>query len=157
MPEELKAYIAGFLDGDGCIMAQLVKRSGYRYGYQIRLSIVFYQKAKHRHFLEWLKTKLKYGYVRNRNDGMSEYAIVGMNEVAKILGLLKSHLHLKRQLATEIIRISEIQKNPDVKTYLKFCRLVDKTAQYTYSKKRKITTAMVEKYLEDHNIFPRND
>lgn len=153
MPEELKAYIAGFLDGDGCIMAQLVKRSGYRYGYQIRLSIVFYQKARNRHFLEWLKTKLKYGYVRNRNDGMSEYTIVGKKEVADILRLLKIHLHLKKQLAAKVIRISKMTKNPDIQTYLRFCRLVDETAKYTYSKKRKITTAQVEKYLEEHKLF----
>ena len=35
------AYIAGFLDGDGCIMLQLVPRKGYVLGYQIRASIVF--------------------------------------------------------------------------------------------------------------------
>ncbi|OLS12672.1 MAG: site-specific DNA endonuclease [Promethearchaeota archaeon CR_4] len=153
MPEELRAYIAGFLDGDGCIMAQLVKRSGYRYGYQIRLSIVFYQKSRNRHFLEWLKTKLKYGYVRNRNDGMSEYTIVGKKEVADILRLLKTHLHLKKQLATKIIEISKMIKYPKIRDFLKFCQLVDKTAKYTYSKKRKITTAQVKKYLEEHKLF----
>lgn len=153
MPEELKAYIAGFLDGDGCIMAQLVKRSGYRYGYQIRLSIVFYQKVNNRHFLEWLKTKLRYGYIRNRNDEMSEYTVVGKKEVADILKLLKTHLHLKKQLAAKIVKISKMVKYPQIKDFLRFCRLVDETAKYTYSKKRKITTAQVEKYLEEHKLF----
>ncbi len=41
MSDEDKAYIAGFLDGDGSIMAQLVFRKDYRLGYQIRVSIVF--------------------------------------------------------------------------------------------------------------------
>ena len=31
-----KSYIAGFLDGDGCIMFQLIHRKDYVYGYQIR-------------------------------------------------------------------------------------------------------------------------
>ena len=32
-------YLAGFLDGDGSIMAQIVKGNGYRYGYSIRVTI----------------------------------------------------------------------------------------------------------------------
>ena len=71
---DLRAYIAGFLDG--CLMAQLVKRSGYIRGYQIRLSIVFYQKKQNKHFLVWLKRYLRHGYIRRRNDGMAEYTIV---------------------------------------------------------------------------------
>ena len=43
MNDEEKSYIAGFLDGDGSIMAQLVKRKGYKLGFQVRTSIVFYQ------------------------------------------------------------------------------------------------------------------
>ena len=48
MQEKTKAYIAGFLDGDGCVMFQLVKRKGYIFGFQIRASVVFYQKAEMR-------------------------------------------------------------------------------------------------------------
>jgi intein-encoded DNA endonuclease-like protein len=44
LKDEEKAYIAGFLDGDGSIMAQLVSRKDYRLRYQIRVSVVFYQK-----------------------------------------------------------------------------------------------------------------
>jgi intein-encoded DNA endonuclease-like protein len=43
-PLEL-SYIAGFLDGDGSIYAQIIKRSDYRLGFQIRVSITFYQKT----------------------------------------------------------------------------------------------------------------
>ena len=41
------AYIAGFLDGDGSIMAQIVRNDSYLYGFSIRLSVVFFQKIKH--------------------------------------------------------------------------------------------------------------
>ena len=41
-----KAYIAGFLDGDGSIMAQIIKSETYKYGFTIRISIVFYQKTE---------------------------------------------------------------------------------------------------------------
>ena len=43
-PVEL-SYIAGFLDGDGSIYAQIVKRSDYRLKFKIRVSITFYQKT----------------------------------------------------------------------------------------------------------------
>lgn len=40
------AYIAGFLDGDGCINAQLVRREDYVLKFQIRYTITFFQKKK---------------------------------------------------------------------------------------------------------------
>src|SRR5438445_8995049 len=103
MSNEEKAYIAGFLDGDGSIMAQLVSRKDYRLGYQIRVSVVFYQKSTHRKFLLWLKDRLGYGYVRIRNDGMSEYTIVGLREVEYVLALLYPFLRLKKALARDAL------------------------------------------------------
>jgi intein/homing endonuclease len=40
-----KAYLAGFIDGDGCLLAQLVKREDYKYLYEIRITINLYQKT----------------------------------------------------------------------------------------------------------------
>jgi hypothetical protein len=40
-----KAYIAGFLDGYGSIISQIVKSKDYKFGFYIRLSIVFIQKT----------------------------------------------------------------------------------------------------------------
>ena len=99
--EEL-AYIAGFLDGDGCVMAQLVRRKGYIYGYQIRTSIVFYQKSRNQKILHWLKSQLKSAYIRHRNDDMAEYAIVGLKEVSSILQTLRPYLRLKKELAGQV-------------------------------------------------------
>ena len=41
-----KAYIAGFLDGDGSIYVRAKPNTSYRFGYQIALYIVFFQSAK---------------------------------------------------------------------------------------------------------------
>ena len=46
LTENEKAYIAGFIDGDGCILSQIIKREDYKYKFQIRVSITFYQKKK---------------------------------------------------------------------------------------------------------------
>jgi hypothetical protein len=41
-------YLAGFLDGDGSIIAQLVSRKDYKFKYQIRLTLQFTQLKKRR-------------------------------------------------------------------------------------------------------------
>jgi hypothetical protein len=157
MSKLLLAYIAGFLDGDGCLMAQLVRHKDYIYGYQIRLSLVFYQKLQNIGHLAWLKKYFKDGYIRDRKDGMAEYTIVGVKPVAEILKKIKPYLRLKKKQAELLLKISRITRKPKLKEFIRFCRLVDESAKYNYSKKRKITSASVQKYLTEHKIIPRND
>ncbi len=157
MTKEELAYIAGFLDGDGCIMLQLVFRHDYVFGYQIRASIVFYQKQQHRNFLEWLKESLTDGYIRNRNDGMSEYTIVGVLPVTRILKLLLPYLKLKRGQA--MIALSVLSRMPgrgrkmDVNLLLELATEVDKFAILNYSKKRTNTSEKVREFLKSHNFL----
>jgi hypothetical protein len=152
--EEL-AYIAGFLDGDGCIMAQLIRRKDYIFGYQIRTSIVFYQKSKNQKILHWLKSQLKLGYIRHRNDGMTEYTIVGLEEVKLILKTLLPYLRLKKDLANGVIKIVKVYpKNMTPKKLLYLSKLVDDTAKFNYSKKRTNTSKAVRLHLENANLFP---
>lgn len=150
MTNEEKAYAAGFLDGDGSIMAQLVVRKDYKLRYQIRVSIVFYQKTMHQGFLLQLKERLGYGYVRARNDGMSEYTIVGLREVEYVLTLLYPFLRLKKQLAKDVLRLIKehpSQRKMTVSKLILLSKLVDKTAAFNYSKKRTNTSAEVITYL----------
>jgi len=90
------AYIAGFLDADGSIITQIVKNESYKYKFTIRISIVFFQKTQNYHILLWFKEKLKYGTLRQRNDGMSEYTIVSAEPVKNLLLLLEKHVRLKK-------------------------------------------------------------
>lgn len=150
MTNEEKAYIAGFLDGDGSIMAQLVFRKDYKLGYQIRVSIVFYQKASHQDILLWLKERLGSGYLRTRNDGMCEYTIVGLREVQHVLTLLYPFLRLKKALAKEVLAL--IRRHPPARKMtasrlISLSRLVDKTADFNYSKKRTVTSETVIMFL----------
>ena len=155
MKNEEKAYVAGFLDGDGCLMAQLVRRKDYVYGYQIRVSIVFYQKQNHQEILKWLKSKLQYGYIRQRNDGMAEYTIVGLKEVGKVLRLLYPHLRLKKVLASRVLTL--IKAHPEKMTpkeLVRLAELVDQTASFNYSKKRTNTCESIKAFLKNANLFP---
>ena len=157
MTKEELAYMAGFLDGDGCIMLQLIFRHDYRLGYQIRASIVFYQKTKYRNFLEWLKKRLDYGYIRNRNDDMSEYTIVGASPVNEILKLLYPYLRLKKQHAE--VAMSVLDQMPESgwkmkpKLLLELSREVDKFAYLNYSKRRTNTSEKVEEFLKSRDLL----
>ena len=152
--EEL-AYIAGFLDGDGCVMAQLVRRKDYIYGYQIRTSIVFYQKSRNQRILHWLKSRLEMGYIRHRNDEMTEYTIVGLREVEIVLTILLPYLRLKKELAEEVIElIKAIPKRMTPEELVRLSKIVDSTAKFNYSKKRTNTGMTVRSYLENTDQIP---
>ena len=155
MSNEELAYIAGFLDGDGCVMAQLVRRKDYIYGYQIRTSIVFYQKSRNERILHWLKSRLELGYIRHRNDEMTEYTIVGLREVKSVLTILLPYLRLKKELAEEVIKlIKAIPKRMTPEELVRLSKIVDSTAKFNYSKKRTNTSKTIRSYLESTDQIP---
>lgn len=156
MEKEDLAYIAGFLDGDGCIMLQLIFRHDYVLGYQIRASVVFYQKQQYVSFLEQLKSRLMAGYIRVRNDGMAEYTIVGPKPVYNLLKDLQPYLQLKRRQAD--LALSVLAKMPtgramNAVTLLKLAGEIDEFAQLNYSKKRTNTSLIVKDFLQTHNLL----
>ena len=154
----LKSYIAGFLDGDGCIMMQLVRRKDYLYGYQIRASIVFYQKTMHRHHLEWLKEKFVSGYIRDRNDDMTEYTIVGIKPVVAVVKVLKPYVRLKKKHIEQVLKINKILQDPlTVTKLIDAAHYVDVFKSLNYSKKRTNTSKELIEYLRHHKLYPRND
>ncbi len=136
-------------------MAQLVRRKDYIYGYQVRVSIVFYQKQKNQEILHWLKGKLNIGYIRQRNDGMAEYTIVGLKEAERVLKLLRPYLRLKKILAGKVLDL--IRRHPKKMTpekLIEVSKFVDETATFTYSKKRTNTSTTIKDFLKDTNLFP---
>ncbi|HTK39445.1 MAG TPA: hypothetical protein VL362_01105, partial [Patescibacteria group bacterium] len=138
------------------IMAQLVARKDYRLRYQIRVSIVFYQKTVHQEILLWLKEQLGYGYIRARRDGMSEYTIVGLREVEIVLKLLYPFLRLKKALAHDVLNIINVhptQRKMTVNQLIKLSELVDKTATFNYSKKRTNTSMKVIEFLIKQDMY----
>ncbi len=152
MTKETLAYIAGFLDGDGCIMLQLVYRHDYVLGYQIRASIVFYQKNQYEWFLSWLKKQFNdVGYIRDRKDGMSEYTIVGCKNVKKVLQLLFPYFRLKKKQAEVALKvISQMPGTGRKMTEEKLLNLakdVDLFLELNYSKRRTNTSAKLKEFF----------
>jgi len=138
------AYLAGFLDGDGLINAQIVKRPDYKLKFQIRFTVSFFQKTTRHWFLIQLQKQLKYGSLRKKPDGISEYTIVGRESVKHIIHLLKPYLRIKRRHAVLILQIiKQLEKNQEPQAFVKLCEEVDKFERLNDSKKRTITSAAV--------------
>jgi len=142
-----KAYIAGFLDGDGSIFCQIVK-CDYTFGYRVRVTVGFYQDTSRYWFLMWLQKQLRYGTLRRRPDGVSEYIIVNDLAVKSILLILLPYLRVKKKAA--VYALDVINRKGDVSdalSFIKLCELVDKSADENFSKKRTVTSAVVRNYL----------
>lgn len=147
---EDKNYIAGFLDGDGSILTQLVKGSNYKYNFTIRVSIVFYQKTKKYWFLVKLRKILGIGELRQKDDGTSDLTITGFRPVKNFLVAFLPYIRLKNRLAKLVLEIldkrEKVQSQAD---FLEVCKLIDETATLTDSKTRKYTFTSVKAYLKE--------
>ena len=99
-----KAYIAGFLDGDGSIMLQIKKRSDTGRGLRFMATICFYQDTRHEKPLFWIREVLGIGYISRRSDSMSELRINGFAAVRKILQELQPHIRFKATQTAALIR-----------------------------------------------------
>ena len=154
MDPTILAYIAGFLDGDGSIFFQLIRKRDYCLGFQIRTSMAFYQKTENEQILLWLKEQFLSGYIRRRKTGVSDYTIVEPMEVRRILELLQPYVRLKKEHVRLSLEILEKFPLADGATQLmKLCRLVDRFQEINYSKKRTMTSSVVEEFLKSHGYL----
>lgn len=153
--EVQKAYIAGFLDGDGSIIAQFVRKNDYILGFQIRMSAHFIQKMKRIHFLQDLFNEIGLGVVRDRGDGIAEYNIVGAKTLEPFLKAILPYLRIKKKQANLVLKI--IEQLPSTKNnqekFLETCLLVDQVANLNDSKNRSITADVVKAHLETLEII----
>jgi len=168
-------YIAGFLDGDGAIIAQFVTRDDYKWKYQIRLSIQFTQHTKRSIYLTKLKDIIGAGSVRHRTKGIillgdslneslntskvnvsetvSDYVITANQSVLALLKLLQPYLRIKQKQADLAITLLEqlpLAKNDKVK-FIELVDIVDQIASLNDSKvsKRTLTGAVVKEVLKN--------
>ena len=149
LPPEKLAYLAGFLDGDGSVNAQLVKRLDYRLGYQIRVSVTFFQKSTRHWFLMKIKDEFGVnGTLRYRDDGVSELAVVGVNFVKPFLETIQPYVLIKQKQTRLVLDIcNNLSKNQLPEDFIKLCKKVDLLEDLNDSKKTKIRAVDVEAYL----------
>ena len=133
-----RAYLAGFLDGDGSIYVRLKSNSTYKYDFQISPYIIFFQSTKEIENFKKVCALINCGYIRKRNDGILEYTINRKDEIIKFLKLIKPYLVLKKKQANLMLKILDRKsKVKNRKDFNKLARLIDKFRELNYSKKRK--------------------
>src|SRR3989339_1114338 len=133
-----KAYIAGFLDGDGSIYVRLKPNSTYRYGFQVSPYIVLFQSQKEKENFQKICSLIGLGYLRVRKDGILEYIIGKTDGLREFLKIIKPFVILKKRqvaLMTEILDKKEKMRNKN--DFRKLTDLIDRFRELNYSKKRK--------------------
>jgi len=121
-----KAYIAGFLDGDGSIMLQIKKRSDTKRGFRFMATICFYQDTRHDKTLYWIQKVLGIGYVSKRKDHITELRINGFDRIEKILLELKPFIRFKAVQAKAMLKACRIlHKDTNMLSRKELLMLVD--------------------------------
>lgn len=138
LSKEQKAYLAGFLDGDGSIYVQLKPNSTYRYGFQVAPYIVLFQSQKSNEKFAKLCETIGLGYIRQRKDGISEYIIGRTDEIRAFLKIVESYTILKVKQVELMLQILDAKEGVKSKEdFQQLAKLVDRFRELNYSKKRK--------------------
>ena len=152
---EQACYFAGFLDSDGSIMAQIVSRKDYVLLFQIRVSVTFVQKTTRIASLRMFQEELGTGTVRDRGDGVAEFAVVGHANVSALLKQVIPFLRNKRAQAELVMLICEQlslgKQNPQ--KFLELCTLADQVAELNDSHKRSVNRKVVEQKWKNSGKF----
>ena len=136
-----RAYIAGFLDGDGSIYVQAKKNDTYRYGFQVAPAIVFFQSAKSEKLFREFYAFLKLGLIRKRNDGVMEITVGRNAELLQLIEIVRPYVRLKKKQLALLEQILEAKKAvEDQGSFSNLLKLIDSYRNLNYSKKRNVLT-----------------
>lgn len=144
-----RAYLAGFLDADGCIMATIEPHQEKRFGFRIRLTFKISQSNPE--ILNWLHRKSGIGVVR-KNRTTHDWLTRDQTIVREILKMIQPYVRVKRRQLVYALQIidSVISTKTDL---LQVARLADALSRLNVRSKnrRKNHVSMIQEY------FSRND
>ncbi len=148
------AYIAGFLDADGAIMALIEKHTEKRFGFRVRVILKFTHHD--REVLDWMQKKLGVGLVRahrpNTDKQTFDLHIRNQEHVHAVLQLLNAHIRVKKQqtkIAIQILEIPVISK----KDIIKIADLADTLSGFNVRSKNRRQNYAIK--IKEH--LSRND
>nr|AFU83024.1 LAGLDADG endonuclease [Chlamydomonas subcaudata] len=148
LPREELIYLAGFIDGDGAIMAQIVRRRDYTFQFQLKLSVQLTQKTSRIHFLQNIKESLGVGYVRRRGEisQVSDYVVTEPQNVYSLLKAVQPFLKLKKKQANLVMHIIELlpRSKDSLPKFYELCVKADHVAELNDSKSRTVTSEAVK-------------
>ncbi len=99
-----RAYLAGFLDGDGAIMALIEKHSEKRFGFRVRIELNVTQF--HESDVAWLPVQTGVGYIR-RNLETYQWIVRDQKAVRWLLDMIQPFTRCKQNQVALAIRILE--------------------------------------------------
>ena len=112
-------YVAGFLDGDGSIVATVEKRpERRRFPYRVRLKVVFTQHNRHKKIIALLWEFLgEVGHIWEvSSHNLVELVIQDRAEIARVLKRIRPHLIIKKRQALLMEDILKIYEKSRVNT-----------------------------------------
>ncbi len=142
-----RAYLAGLIDGDGCIMANIERHSEKKFGFRVRLSLKITQKD--RKLLLFLAKKYGMGRIRfNKKDTVYEtcdWIVLNRSDLKVIFNLIKPYTKTKHRqivLAERIVNYSDAT----IKGLMQQARLADSLARHNVRSKgrRKNFASMIK-------------
>ena len=144
-----RAYIAGFLDADGAIMATIERHQEKRFGFRVRVELKISQS--NRSILDWLYKKTAVGYIR-RNRTTHDWVVRDQLIVKHMINILRPYLKAKRTQASQALKILESKINSK-KDLLSVARSADALSRLNVRSKnrRKNYATMIE------DTISRND
>lgn len=98
-----RAYVAGFLDADGAIMATIERHTEKKFGYRVRVQLKITQRDQL--VLEWFQNHFGIGTIR-QNRTTHDWIVRDVTEVKHLLGLITPYLKAKKsqaEIATAIL------------------------------------------------------
>ena len=102
------AYVAGLIDGDGCITAFLKKTRSSPHGYVVKGRIKITSKDKA--FLEIVKEEFG-GKLVNRGDGLYDLCWESFSEIESLLKIIMPHLIEKYEQAQYLYHLCRLKRS----------------------------------------------
>lgn len=133
---EFITYLAGFIDADGSIFAQLIKNENYKHKFQVRVTIQITQLTERNWFLNKILSIIGSGQIKKRKEKekkakLSDYILTDIKAVHFLLKKIRPFLMLKQKQADLIIQI--IERLPSSKdsqdNFIEICKMVDHVAK----------------------------
>ena len=111
--EVKRAYLAGLIDGDGCIMATIERNREMRFGFRVRVELKITQKEDQ--LLHSLVREWKVGRVSaNKKDSTYvtyDWIVRERNDLKKILEFIEPYTRLKKKQVSIALQILDRKIN----------------------------------------------
>ena len=138
-----RAYLAGFIDGDGAIMACIERHKEKRFKFRVRVILKITQSQKKD--VAWIRRLTGAGYIGKNRDTF-EWVVKDQIDGRSIIRLILPYLHSKKTQAKIALKILAINGNAYNDFYRKAC-LADALSAFNVRSKnrRKNFAVMIKK------------